>query len=485
MPSGGDYGVTENGLSIKRLDTIMDELHDDLSAGWGVNTRLNPKSFLNVQLTAFADKIAELWELGGEIYNSMYPSSAEGISLDNAAQFGGSTREAAAKTYYPIHCNGVDGTVIPAGTTIRSNTNPAIIFVAAEAKAISRRSFNKVWIKVLAVQTASVYTLALNGVLFSFAAPANASEDVVLSGLAAAIKSEDFTAKVVDGLLLVEAASLQSSNVLILTENLTTDSVTSIINFASEDYGQIVLPDGVITEIVKSVPGFKSCCNLCGYIAGRLRETDVEFRRSYVNKIFARSSRMLDSIKSAILQNVQGVKSVAAFENDSNVVDTDGRPPHSIEIIVDGGAEQEIAAQILAQKAGGIIPYGSVEVDVPGQEGENIPIRFNRPVYVYVWFRVVISISGVEPVPINYVDLIKTAIIEQMKNIEAGQKVVPQKFISRIYAEVPGIDYISILAYSTPDANQHPNDYTEKIVVISARQRAVTDETRIEVVIDG
>lgn len=48
MPSGGDYGVTENGLSIKRLDTIMDELHDDLSAGWGVNTRLNPKSFLNV-----------------------------------------------------------------------------------------------------------------------------------------------------------------------------------------------------------------------------------------------------------------------------------------------------------------------------------------------------------------------------------------------------------------------------------------------------
>ena len=104
MPSG-DYGVTENGLLVKRLDTIINELHDDLSAGWGVNTRLNPKSFLNVQLTAFADKIAELWELGGEIYNSMYPSSAEGLSLDNAAQFGGSTREPAAKTYYPIHCN--------------------------------------------------------------------------------------------------------------------------------------------------------------------------------------------------------------------------------------------------------------------------------------------------------------------------------------------------------------------------------------------
>jgi len=407
-----DYGVTEKGVVIKRLDEIMGELHDDLSAGFGVNTRLNPKSYLNVQLTAFADKIAELWEFGAEIYNSMYPSSAEGLSLDNAAQFGGSTREAAAKTYYPIHCNGVDGTVIPAGTTIRSNTNPAITFVAAEAKAISRSSFNKVWIKVLTVQSTAVYTLALNGALFSFAASANASEADILSGLAAAIKSEDFTTQVVDGLLLVEAVSLQSSNVLILTENLTTDSVTSIINFASEDYGEIVLPDGVITEIVKSVPGFKSCRNLCGYIAGRLRETDIEFRQSYINKIFARSSRMLDSIKSSILQNVQGVKSVAAYENDSNVTDSDGRPPHSIEIIVDGGSDQEIAAQILAQKAGGIIPYGDVEVDVPGEEGENIPIRFNRPVYVYVWFKVAIIISPTAPLPINYVDLIKSAIIE-------------------------------------------------------------------------
>lgn len=69
-----EYGITPTGVNIKRLDTIMDELHTDLSEGWGVNTRLNPKSNLNVLITNFSDKLAELWEFGKGIYDAMYPS---------------------------------------------------------------------------------------------------------------------------------------------------------------------------------------------------------------------------------------------------------------------------------------------------------------------------------------------------------------------------------------------------------------------------
>ena len=123
-----EYGVTPKGVVIKRFDTILNELHDDLSAGWRINTRLNPKSFLNVELTSYADKLAELWEFGEQVYHSMYPFSAEDSSLDNAVQFGGISREDARPTFYPIHCECVDGTAIPANTTIRSNTNPSRFF---------------------------------------------------------------------------------------------------------------------------------------------------------------------------------------------------------------------------------------------------------------------------------------------------------------------------------------------------------------------
>jgi hypothetical protein len=69
-----------------------------------------PEIFLNVLMTAFADRVSELWEFGLEVYYSEYPSSAEGVSLDYAAQFGGSMRDAAAKTFYPVHCECIDGT---------------------------------------------------------------------------------------------------------------------------------------------------------------------------------------------------------------------------------------------------------------------------------------------------------------------------------------------------------------------------------------
>jgi len=100
---GDKYGLTPRGPVIKRLDTILEELHDDLSEGWGVNTRLNPQSFLTVMMTAFADNLAEGWEFGKEIYHATYPFSAEDADLDNAVQFGGITREDPRPTLYPMH----------------------------------------------------------------------------------------------------------------------------------------------------------------------------------------------------------------------------------------------------------------------------------------------------------------------------------------------------------------------------------------------
>ena len=94
------YGLTEQGPNPKRLDVILEEMHDDLTKYTGKNTRQNPQSFLNHYLTNVADAIAELWEFGTAIYHSQYPSSATGASLDNAAQYGGSTRGGATKTYY-------------------------------------------------------------------------------------------------------------------------------------------------------------------------------------------------------------------------------------------------------------------------------------------------------------------------------------------------------------------------------------------------
>lgn len=140
-----------------------------------------------------------------------------------------------AKSYYPIHCTGKDGTKLAAGTRISSATNPTTYLSITDAREISRTSFNRACIKIASLGTESVYTVAINGAVFSYS-PTEADTLTVLKGIAAAITDEKFTASVdeTNEFLNIAANDIASNNVLILSENLTTETVTSIITFGTE-----------------------------------------------------------------------------------------------------------------------------------------------------------------------------------------------------------------------------------------------------------
>ena len=481
-----EYGLTRNGPNIKRLDVILEEMHTDLSKRWGVNTRQNPESLLNDLLTTVADKLAELWELGEGIYYSMYPATAEGLNLDNAAQFGGTTREDSAKSYYPIHCTGIDGTVLEAGTLISTSTNPRTELSITDARTITRAACNKAVLRVAALTPAEPYVVIINGTIYS-AATDSVDQVEVLTRIAESLNGSGFTATVDEdtALLILEAEDIASTNELILSESLTTETVTSIITFGTVETGNILIPEGAIEYVTKADAGLLSVINLCTYIAGHDKESDASLRKSYADKIFNRSANMLESIRSAILQNVQGVISVAPYENPSHEWDDWGRPPHSVEIVVDGGDSREIATQILKNKAGGIITHGDTVVVLPGEYDEDITIRFNRPQNVYVWFRLGITVSRVDGPPPNYADLLREAVLANVVNMPAGEDVVPQHWVSGLHSVCTGIDYIDVRLFYTENREETPKEFNERTAPILIRQKVYTDETMIEVEIDG
>lgn len=119
-----EYGITDKGFEIKRLDEILEELHSELSGKFGFNTRLDPQSFLNVLITTYGGQISELWEVAQASYYAKYPSTAEGVSLDNAVQYGGIRRSPNKYSYYTLHCTGDDGTIVRQGATVATNTAP-------------------------------------------------------------------------------------------------------------------------------------------------------------------------------------------------------------------------------------------------------------------------------------------------------------------------------------------------------------------------
>jgi uncharacterized phage protein gp47/JayE len=476
-----DYGLTEKGPNPKRLDVILEEMHDSMSKRLGVNTRQNKESLLNHLLTNIADRIAELWEYGTDIYYSQYPASAEGNSLDNALQFGGIEREMPAKSYYYILCTGTDGVVVPSGTILATDTNPQIKLTLETDAKLSREKFNTASVVLATENNSETLSIVLNGTMYTGA---------TLEALAAEIDGDDFTAEIVDDALEIKDDDVTGVNTMVLSENLTTQNVGCVIQFGTEEYGDIVIPNGTVTKIVKSVSGLQSVINVGTYVAGRLMETDIELRKSHIDKIYNHSSRMIESIRSAILDKVQGVSTCAVYENDTNVTDDMGRPPHSVEVVVEGGDKNEIAQQIFDTKAGGISTYcvddeNGVTVAVKGDYDEDIEIRFNRPAKVYVYFKVGVTLSKKVNPPANYVDLIKDVITSCMSEIETGENVVSQKFISELYSNIFGIDYFDILMYAARTPTTGEVDCTERIITISPRERAVTSDSKIGVVISN
>ena len=239
-----ERGVTINGFVKKRLDEIMTEVQADLAEGWGFDVSLNPQSFANVLATTVSDRLAFLWEVAEQIYFSHSPSTAEGVSLDNAAQFGGITREGDRRTVYTILCTGKDRTVIPKDSRIASDTSPQIYFTAMQDYEINRNAFNKAVVKAVTVSGNTRYSVSINGIEYSITTGESPAASDIMSALAEAITDTGFTVSVnTDGdQLQISCINERRSNILTLSENLTTETVSSLFMFHSEEYGKIVLP---------------------------------------------------------------------------------------------------------------------------------------------------------------------------------------------------------------------------------------------------
>lgn len=475
-----EYGVTDKGFNIKRLDAIMEEIHTDLTEAFGFDTRLTKPSFLDTLITTFSYQISDLWETAQDNYYAKYPATATGVSLDNAVQYGGIRRAANKHTSYRLHCTGDDGTYVREEAIVATNTSPEVRLKNADEFEITRDAFNRVSIKVASAEV-GVYSVTINGSQYSFSSPDGVEEDII-AGLVKAITDDGYTITSKDNTLTIEDKTISRSNVLILSDNLTTSSVTVIATFLTEEYGKITLPYGIVTKMINNVTGFTAVTNLLEPTYGRKQESDIELRQSYIAKSALRSNTMIESIVGELLNNIENVESASGYENDTDYVDSRGLPPHSIEIIVEGGDNSEIAQAILRRKAGGIQTYGSIEVGVPGVYGDTIPVRFNRPDYLYTWLKVVLH-GDKSQLPTNYASLTIQALISDGAEFVAGTNLLTQLLNDGIYDAVAGLTYVEIYtAYGTSSTYvPEASDYKQKNIIVTSRQKVLIDEKRIEV----
>ena len=121
-------GLSDQGLTIKRLDEIKNELDTGLRLIFGQELSLDP-STPEAQLNGIiAEDITVLYELAQAVYMGLNPSFSSGNMLDLVSQIRGIQRKPATATRVEIQTVGTPGALIPEGTLFAASGIPNITF---------------------------------------------------------------------------------------------------------------------------------------------------------------------------------------------------------------------------------------------------------------------------------------------------------------------------------------------------------------------
>ncbi|OPZ65882.1 MAG: Baseplate J-like protein [Firmicutes bacterium ADurb.Bin506] len=240
-------------------------------------------------------------------------------------------------------------------------------------------------------------------------------------------------------------------------------------------------PAGTITTVINpGIPeGITAVTNEADFDGGRSRETDEEYRDRYYKSVDYAGGVNADAIRGEILQNVEGIYAAIVYENDTDEVDADGLPPHSVEAVVYGGLDGEVARQIFRRKAAGIQTYGSTSIPVLSESGATYTINFSRPTLVPVWVQITDLLTDDERFPADGEAQIKQAIINYIGGDATGGTTIGEDIY---YNRLPAIVYTvpGVLDFELK-TSEDGSTYGYGNVVIDSREKAVTDERKVSI----
>ncbi|MGV2811708.1 baseplate J/gp47 family protein [Enterobacter cancerogenus] len=195
------------------------------------------------------------------------------------------------------------------------------------------------------------------------------NEDVRLSGTAGA--------EIPSGSIVRDGSGVQ----WVLQANAKLDSNGSALSdFRSSEPGQFSVDAGVTLDIVTVISGWSGAVTTQASTPGENEETDPELLTRFYKSRSRPSSNCVDSTL-ADIAGITGVTDAIALENRTDDTDNNGVPAHSVNYIVEGGSNNEIAQAIYDNWPGTGLK-GDITVDVTRRSGKTVAMSFDRPKYI-------------------------------------------------------------------------------------------------------
>ena len=443
------FGVLSTGFSKKSRQDIIDEIVASLVADISPNLNTESTSILGQLVGVFADQIAQDWDVLEDVYDSQYPDSAFDASLDGVAAITGATRLPATKSTTTLFVTGDDATLLLLGRQGRVPAGGIFETLAPTTLALA-----PVWTPT---------TGYVPGDIRSNDSPENIYV-VVLGGTSAG-----------SGGPTGEGAAIVDGGVTwrFLGDGVAFNTVAAEATIT----GLVVGLAFQITEIVTAVSGWLGVNNQLDAIVGTEIETDSALRQRREALLTVSGKGTVDTIRAKLLL-VVGVLEALVFENETDVVDGNGLPPHSFESVVLGGSDADVAQAIFDDKAAGIQTFGTdISELIVDSQGVSHTILASRADPIEMFLDITVIVDGNYPTDGDL--QVEAQLIALGVTLIIGQSVVYDQFRAESLASAGGVS--GVIDISSMFLDKRP----VAVTAANAENYALSDGETLTVKVDG
>lgn len=446
------YGLTDNGLIIKTLTVIRDELSTRIKDTFGTSVKSdNDRAFIG-QLTAIISEIAALvWEQLEVVNSSQDPDKATGAALDALCTLTGTFRPPASYSTVVLTLTGIPTSVVPEdsiaetdSTEVKFQTieNGTITLLPSWAGTTPYVVGNRV------TNNGNAYQCTVAGTSGGGPGPITEAAVITDGGVTWTFLGTGTGAVDVDA-----RATVTGPNVAVARD---------------------------IIVISTPVAGWQDVINLLDATVGRDEATDEELRLLRETELAGIGNSPVDALRADLL-DLDKVESVTVFVNNTDTTNVDGMPPHSVEALVrptdppPAGFNQTVWDALLANVAAGIVTHGTLTGTATDSQGTIHTMKYSRPTEVPIY--IILNVTkDPDEYPDDGDDLIKEAIVTWGDGQSTGKDAVA----SGISAQAFKID--GVLDVTAVKIGVAPAPTLSVTIPIALRELATYDTGRISVI---
>lgn len=394
------YGLLSTGYNPKPQSVVRDEMNASLRAVRGNSIDLSDGSLEGQLVGILSEREGLLWDLGQSIVAAADPDAATDAAQDAVCAITGTFRDEARASSVTETLTGVPATVVAAGSQVRT--------------ASTQKYFKTVAPATIAALTAWAPTTAY--ALGDRRTNASRVYQCITAGTSAGSGGPTTTAA-------------DNTDNTVHWRYLGEGTGAVDVAMTSVELDAIVALSGDLTSIQTPTGGWQGAINVRDATLGALEQTNESLRVTRESELAQFGTSTADAIRAAIL-GITGVVSCSVFENTTDVVDGNGQPAHSVQVLVRGGADADIAQVLYSNVAAGIATFGTTTVAVTDSEGVSHNYNFTRPTLLNIYIDISLKYNPASSTkggyPSNGDALVKTALVNFGNTIQTGGKdVVP------------------------------------------------------------